>query len=49
MEKEQVVVPKVFFVDDYEENILAARAIGIDSYQYSFDEGLVNYFSAIFT
>ncbi|HCG63795.1 MAG: hypothetical protein A2Y31_11400 [Spirochaetes bacterium GWC2_52_13] len=49
MEKEQVAIPKVFFVDDYEENIVAAKAIGIESYHYSFDEGLPNIFSAIFT
>jgi putative hydrolase of the HAD superfamily len=49
MEKEQVDVPRVFFVDDYEENIVAAKALGIDTYHYFFDEGLSSHFSTIFT
>jgi putative hydrolase of the HAD superfamily len=45
--KERVDTDSVLFIDDYEENIVAARSIGIDAILYQFDQPLLSYFSSL--
>ena len=55
MKQESVAADRVFFVDDYQENIVAARALGITALRYAndaqstADEKLKTVFSCFFT
>ena len=49
LDTEQVPVQRALFIDDYEENIIAAKAVGFDTIHYQFDEGISHYFASILT
>jgi putative hydrolase of the HAD superfamily len=42
---EGVKPEETLFIDDYEENIIAAKNLGLDTIQYAFDGSLIEYFN----
>jgi putative hydrolase of the HAD superfamily len=45
LESECVKPEDVLFIDDYEENIIAAKNLGLDTIQYAFNGSLIEYFN----
>ena len=42
--REGIGAERTLFVDDYQENVVAARALGLDALLYSFDDSLNDFF-----
>ncbi|MDD3823105.1 MAG: HAD-IA family hydrolase [Sphaerochaetaceae bacterium] len=49
LQAESIKPQKAFFLDDYEENVIAARQMGIPSHHYVLDSDLTAVFGPIFT